>query len=215
MAACLVAHGDDGVYAARFQPARLFHRGGGGDDLRPRGLHAGLQLRRGQPEVKAHHLRPQFLNQRARCLVKRRAVCGRRLRIQVDTELGVVRRQMGSPSGIALGIRLRRRVAEEVQVDGATHGRPKLPDLLPDLFDAEHRTRQRTKPAATRHGNRQLHARHPRHRPQYDGHFDIEQRQHACIGPCAHDHLRQVTWIRHGNAAAFHRIDPLKHACNA
>ena len=139
MAASLVAHGDDGVHAAGFQPARLFHRRGGSDHLRAAGLHARLQFGRRQAEVETHDFRLDLFNQGTGCFVKRRAIDGRHLRVQVDAELRVVRRQMRTPLGLTLRIRLRRRVAEEIQVDRAAYRRTKLLDLLTNLVCTQHR----------------------------------------------------------------------------
>ena len=89
--------------------------------------------------METHDFRLDLFNQGTGCFVKRRAIDGRHLRVQVDAELRVVRRQMRTPLGLTLRIRLRRRVAEEIQVDRAAYRRTKLLDLLTNLVCTQHR----------------------------------------------------------------------------
>ena len=65
--------GDDGVGPVRLQPQRFFNRGGAGEHESARALDALQRLRRRQPEVKAHHRRPEFGHQCGGFVVKRLA----------------------------------------------------------------------------------------------------------------------------------------------
>src|SRR5690606_38590800 len=108
---------DDGVAAARFQPARLLDRGRRDYDAGARLLHAAKQALFGQAEVEAHHFGPQFLHDGARGSIERVAPATGARQIRFEPQLGVVGRKPFPPGRLARGIRLGLLVAEEVQVD--------------------------------------------------------------------------------------------------
>ena len=74
MAAGFIAHGDDRIAAAFFQPARLRDRGRGRYDFGAGRLHPFQQCRVRQAEVKADDFGPEILDQCAELGVERRPV---------------------------------------------------------------------------------------------------------------------------------------------
>src|SRR5690606_23144434 len=108
---------DDRMASACFQPARLIHRGGRGNDLRTSAQDSVQQLSLWQPEVETDNFRAQLLNQCTKLLVERRTIGGGERCIRVQAELSIIGCQCPPPPRFPLIVPFRLSVAEKVDVD--------------------------------------------------------------------------------------------------
>ena len=176
VAAGLQALRDDRVDAARLQPQRLIHRGGGGEDLRAPRAHVRQQLVGRQAEMKAHHRRLEFAQQFGRLAAEGHACCTGGQVARIEAELAIVRRQCVTPGRVACGVRQRVRVAEEVDVVRPAGPRPQRDQLVAQGLETQHRAGQRAEPAGVGDGDGQRAALHAGHRGLDQGQLGAEQR---------------------------------------
>ncbi|MNN76213.1 hypothetical protein D3C81_1925710 [compost metagenome] len=122
--------------------------------------------------MEADHFRAQVLDQRAQVGIERRTVGWRIRRIEVRAEFLVVGLQPRAPARLALGIGLRRLVAEEVHVQRLAAGRAEGRHLDADLLDVEQRARLGAQSAGLGHRDGQRRAIGPGHRRLDDRQLD-------------------------------------------
>jgi hypothetical protein len=84
--------------------------------------------------MEAYDLGPEFLHDRGGPLVERVAPLAGRGRADVDAEFRIVGGKAAAPCGLTAWIRNRRRVAEEVQVDGPVGTLPDDAKLGADIL---------------------------------------------------------------------------------
>src|SRR5580698_7455702 len=186
MAARLVTLRDNRVTALLLEPASLVHGCGGGQDLCARMPDASQKLPVRKTEVKADHLRLQFDHHVAHRCVKRHSGGTRSRRFGIESKLDVITRQALSPRLFPRGIRLRRLVAEEVEIDGSGGSLADDGQLGSNLAGVEHGAGERSEGSSLRYRDRQLRQCRSRHRGQNDRPVNAEQIENATIVPGAH-----------------------------
>ena len=205
------------VDAVRLEPARLGDRGGGGHGHAAERLDPPEQVRRRQAEMEAHDLGLRLLDHRAERRVERHAHAGRHRRRRIDAELLVVGLEPLAPARLARVVELRRRVAEEIEVDRLVRARTVFRDLVARLLGVEHRERQRRQAARLRHRDREFEIHRARHRREHDRMLDLEEvektavRPHVglyCIVPAiAHSQCEKPGFVTSsGHIASLHRF---------
>ena len=128
MSTGFIALSNHGIDTTLFQPARFFHRRRRRDDLAARRLDPRQQRRGRQTEVKAHHLGPGVLDDLAHGIAKRREVHTLTMMFGLDSKLAIIAAQPIMPGTLTAGIRLRRSMTEEIDVDGVACQTPQARD---------------------------------------------------------------------------------------
>ena len=155
-------------------------------ELRTRAPAALTRLTRpgsGRPEVEAHDLGPRLLHHVAEGGIERRAIARRHRRGGIDPELAIIGRKPLAPSRFTRVVELRRRVAEEVEIDRLLRARADFSHLLADLIGIEHGAGQRSE--RTRFGRLggKLPVHGAGHGRLHDGKLDVEKLDETAIRP--------------------------------
>ena len=120
--------------------------------------------------------------------IERGAVARRDRRGGIDRELAVIRRQPLPPARLASIVEHRRRMAEEIEIDGFLRARADLRHLLADLIGIEHRAWKRCERARLGRGHRELPIHGTGNRRLHDRKLDVEQLEEATVRP----HIRTI-----------------------
>ena len=164
MAARLRALSDHTVDAARVEPARLGDGGRRGIDFRPGRSDRASRPPSGRPKWKLTTSGLRRLDHLRHRGVERRAARSASRRRRGEARVRIIGRESRSPGGFASGVRGRRDMAKEIDVDrGADSGADRL-DLFAQQGGRQHRRRQRAKAARLRDGEAQLDALRTGHR---------------------------------------------------
>ena len=174
---------DDRIDAALGEPQRFAARRGRADDFASRLLDAPHQLRRGQAEMKAHHLRPQLLHDAASRLGKAIDRGFERWLGQLHAKLGIIWRQPLEPRRLARNVLLGLGMAKEIEIDWPLGARPDRRDTLTDLVVGQSGAGERPESASFRRGDGHIDAARIRHRRLHDRQLHAEQIEQTPVRP--------------------------------
>src|SRR5690606_7007200 len=152
--------------------------------------------------MEAHHLRLELLDDLAGGLVEGRAVGAGYGRIRFNAELRVVVPKPRLPAGFPAGVRLRRRMREEVEVDRIARSLPDDAHCGADLLRGGERAGITAEPACLRDGDPELRRAGSGHGSQKNRVLDAEQLGDPAVWP-------------HGRSSDFALIQPARAAASA
>ena len=175
MAARFIALRNNRIAAVFFQPARLPHRCRAGNNAYACGLDPRKQGGVGQAEMKADHIRLDFLNQCAHALIKgaagrRRSDIGR-----VKSELFIEWRETGGPGRLLFRRRSYGGMAEKIHVERFCRLLPNNACFGAYLIFTQHGTGKGAEPARLAYRNCHGGTIGPRHGRLDDRQFDLKQ----------------------------------------
>ena len=183
MAAGLRPLRDDCIDAALGEPQGLAQRRGRADDFAARLPHTCEQLRLGQAEMEAHHVRLDLLDHATGRNRERHDGGLERDLGRLGAKLGIIRRELVEPGGVAFRIGRRHVMAEKIQVDRLLDARPERGNAFRDLLVGERGARIRSERACLGHGDGHVDAGRVRHRRLDDGKLDAKQFEQSCVRP--------------------------------
>ena len=162
------------------------------DDFAARLLHAPNQLRRGQAEMEAHHLRPQLLHHAASRLGEAIDRGFERWLGHLRAKLGIIWRKPLEPCRLARNVLLGLGMAEEVEIDRLARARPDRRDTVTDFVVGQPGARERSEPARLGHGDGHVDAARIRHRRLHDRQLNAEQIEQPSVRPSHGSQLLRI-----------------------
>src|SRR5690606_28857899 len=133
--------------------------------------------------MEADDFGPMLLDDGAGSLVERVAAGTGGDRSRIDAVLGVIRLEPLLPAGLAVRIRRRRLVGEEIQVERPGGALPYDADLVTDLIGTQHGAGERAKPARLAYGDCQLRSAGAGHGRQDYRQLDAEEVENSPVRP--------------------------------